>query len=407
MEVQSLEDRVIYPLCAMERAGALINMPLLKKWLNQTEQEFLKIIFDIKRETGIVLAPQSGNSFQKLFEHCNIPITELTETGAPSFEDSTLRKIQHPLIIKARRARKLTSLRNKYFLPYWEQANHFNGRILYSLNQLRSDSGGTVSGRFSSSAFHTHNPLDGVNIQQVMAVGKQTKAFGDDEYLVRELFLPKKGKKWFCADAKQIEYRLFAHFSNSSRLIEAYEKDPNTDYHNYVMEMVRQVKADINRDKTKDLNFAKIYGAGIAKISAMLGIPEYEARPFIHAYDTAFPEAAQTLRAATKEAEKQGFVRTLLGRRTRFPGRQRMHKALNGIIQGSAADIMKQKLIELHEECRSFFKMRFTVHDEVDGDIPDESYVKRLTEVLDYQSFPTKVPILWDAKAGDNWRRCK
>ena len=85
----------------------------------------------------------------------------------------------------------------------------------------------------------------------------------------------------------------------------------------------------------------------------------------------------------------------------------RLHKALNGVIQGGAADIMKRKIIELHRERKyTQFLMRFPVHDEINGDIPDEHHAKRVEEILNEQTTPTKVPILWGADTGESWYDC-
>jgi DNA polymerase-1 len=175
------------------------------------------------------------------------------------------------------------------------------------------------------------------------------------------------------------------------------------------MELVRQVKKDIQRKRTKDLNFAFIFGAGRGKISEMLELPRIESDQLVDAYNRMFPEVPVLLRKASELAKVRGYVRTVLGRRARFPNGERAHKSLNSVIQGSAADVMKTKLVELHRERKNTgFTLRYTVHDEVDGDVPNEESAKKVTEVLNSQSFPDlKVPILWDVQTGSNWAECK
>jgi DNA polymerase-1 len=126
-------------------------------------------------------------------------------------------------------------------------------------------------------------------------------------------------------------------------------------------------------------------------------------------YNRVLPEVGPLLEQASELARKRGYVRTLLGRRTRFPEKSRLHKALNGVIQGTAADIMKRKLIELHKGRKDTgLSLRYTVHDEVDGDIPDLEHAKRVAGVLNSQSFPEiVVPILWEVGIGQNWAMLK
>jgi DNA polymerase I-like protein with 3'-5' exonuclease and polymerase domains len=107
-------------------------------------------------------------------------------------------------------------------------------------------------------------------------------------------------------------------------------------------------------------------------------------------------------------AEHRGYVKTILGRRSRFPDKKRIHKALNCIVQGSSTgDYMKMKLVELHRERkRTGFVMRAPVHDEVIGDVPDQESAKMVTEILDRQSLDLRVPILWETVTGSHWGEC-
>jgi DNA polymerase-1 len=247
-----------------------------------------------------------------------------------------------------------------------------------------------------------------VNIQQVGGKKLQAKMRGlKEQYPIRQLFVPESGL-WLGADASQIEYRLFAHYAKPPAVIKAYAENPETDFHAFVMSMVQQVRSDITRERTKDLNFAKIYGAGANKIAIMLGLSPEEASPFVTAYDRTFPQARTLMDESMRVAEKRGYVKTMLGRRARFPNGKFLHAALNRVIQGTAADINKMKLVELHKERKyTGLKLRFTVHDEADGDVPDVEAGRRVREVLNRQSLPTRVPILWNVGVGPNWGSCK
>ena len=403
LRVQQLEDEVIFAVCEMERNGAPIDTEKLQLWIKKADKEVQECLWKIHKMTGLRVEPKSVDDKIRLFRARGIEIKHFTPTGQPSFTDAILSKHKDEAVVLLRRVLKLKSLDSKYFRNYWDDLRGGN-IIRYALNQLRSDEGGTISGRFSSSGMMDD---EGINVQQVMRPDKHKEIFGED-YIIRELFTPERGQIWFCTDAKQIEYRLFAHYSGSKRLWEAYAKDPNTDFHNVVWAILKQFDPTITRKLTKDINFAKIYGAGVEKISKMLGVSEDKAQEFVNIYDSQFPETKRLLKKVSRIAENRGYVRTILGRRFYFEEGQFIHKALSRVIQGTAADIMKTKLKELHQ-ARKFtgLKMRFTVHDEVNGDVPDAEAARRVEAILNTQSISFKVPILWDTGIGANWKEAK
>jgi DNA polymerase-1 len=392
--VRQLEDNVIFPVCEMEKNAAPINVELLNTWSERSEQEYQKKVYEIYRKTGLGITPGSPHNMRELFDKLGIEKYELTDTGQVSYADDVLRKMNHPIIELLREASKLKTLRSKYFSAY--QKAILNGKLHYQLHQLRTDENGTVSGRFAASK---------INPQQVFRVKKQMEEWGDD-YIVRQLFIPEEGKVWFSADADQIEYRLFAHFAESPKIYAAYKENENVNFHELIRQMVSVYK-EIPYKETKDMNFAKIFGAGLDKISQMLDLPRSQSDVFVRIYNRTFPEANQLLKKAMRVAIKRGYVKTILGRRTRFPDGDRAHKALNSVIQGSAADIAKQKTVELHSVRKELdLIQRFPVHDENDGDCPKEN-VGLIKAILNYQSFPLKVPILWSVGWGNNWKECE
>ena len=327
---------------------------------------------------------------------------------------------QHPLFDKIKDARNLSKLRSKYINPYHLQPT--GDTLRYALHQLRCDDGGTISGRYSSTALLRKENI-GANIQQVMKAAKQIASYGNG-HIIRQLFIPDSGL-WFSADAEQIEYRLFAHYANSADILKRYAEDPRYSFHKMIQEMLKPFAPHLTYRQIKDLNFATIYGAGVAKLALMLKFITEEqyhhiienkqwCSPLLQStkdvkriYEREIPEGSSLLEKASKQAKRIGYVRTLLGRRCRFPQNYRLHKALNGVIQGGAADIMKRKIVELHRERKyTQFLMRFPVHDEINGDIPDEYHARRVEKILDTQTTPTKVPILWGADTGTTWYDC-
>ena len=427
-KVSALEDKIIWVVCEMERNGAPLDVESLKKWDEEAEQKRLEILYRLYRLTGFEIDPDKPRQMVRLFEKLNISL-EYTERGNPSFTSQILRKIEHPAVKMALQARQLKKLRSKFLTKYVNRVGS-DGILRYALHQLRAtkddldDSlAGTVSGRFSSTAIIKNK--EGDNVQAVLKPSKQVREYGD-EYIVRELYVPRNpGWKWISADASQIEYRLFAHFANNPEIIAKYREDPTYSFHKMIHEKFLVYKPDLTYKRAKDNNFANIYGAGLLKTALMmeyitaaqyrdlLASRDYrnplldEVKKIRRIYRRELPEAHELLNDAMERAQENEYVTTILGRRSRFITHSRYHKALNCIIQGSAADIMKQKLVELHENRKhTCMVMRFTVHDEVDGDVPDREHAERVKAILNEQSFDLRVPILWDISVGDNWREC-
>jgi DNA polymerase I-like protein with 3'-5' exonuclease and polymerase domains len=446
--VRALEDKIIYVVCECEKNGALIDEEALDAMIKQADKEIGQLLMELYRETGIKVNPTGNNrSLTELFYKYKLP-----DVG--SYTDEILKAFSHvPAIAKTRRVRMIMSIKSKYLMKY-KNARDSRGILRYALHQLRSQKdehqgggeAGTVSGRFSSTALIEDV---GANIQQVMKTAKQRVKFGYDEdddshdheiYPVRQLHVPAPGTRFCSSDAAQIEYRIFGSYTRAERIINAYKEKPDLSFHKMIHALLREFSSEITYRRTKDLNFAQIYGAGLPKTAYMMGFiteaqlaeiqsqadwrqrnnhPLLESAKAIKAiYDRELPEAADLLKKAKTLAEGRGYVCTLLGRRVRFPlmtrrdgsgtFRDRTHKALNGIVQGGAADINKQKLVELHEARKDTgFLMRFTVHDEVDGDVHDDESAQKVHEILNRQSFPElSIPILWETGTGANWREC-
>lgn len=441
-QVRRLEEDLIHVVVEMERNGAPLDLEMLNLWVGETQRELEAAIYDVSLHTGVNLRPKAAADWARVFQARGVPILHRTPGGAMSTKEEHLKPScldsKDPILIKAWRARKLSDLRSKFFLPWSRVAG--DGILRYALHQLRTDNGdgdeestsGTVSGRFSSSGKDVSGRVFGVNIQQVSKPAKQRKKYGPG-YIVRELIKPPAGRTWVAADAKQIEYRLFAHYAGDERILEAYRKDPLTDYHDLVWEMTKAIDPDIIRDEAKNVNFALVYGAGKGKVAEMLGKSREASDAFVAKYHGLFPKVSKLLNQAGDRAKTRGYVHTMLGRRARFksewidavsrdgrPYKRQVlnpgeHSALNRVIQGTAADINKRELLEVHRAIKRGeldMCLRFTVHDEVDGDIPKadgarHEALKKLAEILNTQYYPTRVPILWDVADGESWGKCK
>lgn len=434
--VRDLEAAVLWPVIEMERNGAPLDQALLAAWSAGCQRDYVKCLYEIYAVAGVRISKVNATAdVAKLFTALGIPITAFTagsnpfKDPTPSFTDELLLgyisgsdERAANCLKKLRLARKLSSVDTKYLTKYKNTIRETAGILRYALHQLRgnskeNDNGtgtGTVTGRFSSAAIKIGPRTIGANIQQVPDAEKQQK-IGLDEYVVRRLFRPERGL-WLSADAMQIEYRLIAHYMRNPDVIKAYRDEPKTNFHLLIDSWIRPSNPDILYKVVKNTNFCKAFGGGPSKVAQTAGISEEAAEAFVRLYDETLPDVDRILREAERTAKKRGYVKTLLGRRGRFPEScrcrhcandprsPRYYKALNSVIQGSAADIMKTKLVELHaERADTGLVMRFTVHDEVDGDVPDVAAARKVSEILNRQAFDLRVPILWETSVGPSW----
>jgi DNA polymerase I-like protein with 3'-5' exonuclease and polymerase domains len=348
----NLETDLFPCLVDMKFKGVRVNAEhasVLKKQLIAREEALL---FDIKKETGIDIQIMAARSIAKMFDQLKLPYDKTEKSKEPSFTKNFLQEHPHPLVQKIAQAREI----NKAHTTFIDSILKFEhkGRIHADINQIRSDQGGTVTGRFSY-----HNP----NLQQLPARNK------DLGPMIRSLFLPDEGCTWGCFDYSQQEPRLVAHyaalykFPSVYEVIDEYNNDSSTDFHQMVAEM-----AQIPRSQAKTINLGLFYGMGKTKLQAELGVSKEKAAELFEQYHAKVPFVKQLINAASNRAQERGQIRTLLGRLCRFhlwepnmfgmhkalpheealqehgPGIKRAmtYKALNKLIQGSAADMTKE-----------------------------------------------------------------
>lgn len=415
--VLDLEDAIIPAVAHMERQGAILDVESLQAWKRQAHNRYIKIVLEIYKQVGIRVEPTKPSDLAKLFHVLKIDYP-LTPTGQPSITNELLQQHLDIEPIKlAYEGKQIRSLESKA-LNAFDRSLGKDGKIRYSLNQLKikrneGTGKGAATGRFSSSGGGSE--INGVNIQQVIDDEKQERIEVIKDFPIRRLIKPADGKKWLSADAMQIEFRLFAHYSQSDRLRKAYFENPLIDFHDFVAANIMYKQYDLAyikksglRKKIKNINFGKLYGMGIWKLANIyLHCSLEEAEEAARHYDREFPEAKDLMNAVSGMAERRGWVKTILGRIHKFGPEidKRYYAALNYVIQGSAADIMKKKLLLLYNTRKETgFNMRFTVHDEVDGDIPDLESAIKVKRMLNEPEFKQiQIPILWSTGIGDSW----
>ncbi len=384
--VWGVECRVIRTLFGMERRGVRIDqeaLVLLRKKLEKMQREAEKAL---PKNFNVRSSPQ----IHELYKKNGVSVVPLTDKENPSFTEAWLNT--NELGRKIVSVRKITNIINSFIDPILERHLH-NGRVHTNFNQLKQDEYGVVTGRLSS---------DGPNLQQVP---KRDKRFAP---LFRRVFLPERGHKWSNDDYNQQEYRIFAEYLGSRILLDGYMADPPIDMHTNIAQMLK-----VERDPTaKRMNFGLINGMGVKKLAKSLDVSLNQALIWWNAYDRMVPEARKYLKAAEYWAKQRGWVRTKLHRRRRFPNPHFAHKAGNNIVQGTAADITKLKMVEIDEyfrEMRAESCMLLQVHDELDWSMAlDEDSIDAGARAI-MCSFGEKdliqlsVPMTVDWHHGKNW----
>jgi DNA polymerase I-like protein with 3'-5' exonuclease and polymerase domains len=291
-----------------------------------------------------------------------------------------------------------------------------NGRIHADINPIRSDQGGTVTGRFSYA-----NP----NLQQIPARNKELGP------MIRSLFLPEVDHKWGCFDYSQQEPRLVVHYAATTepicfdesvtKIVEEFKND-SVDFHKTVA-----IMAGISRDQAKTINLGLFYGMGKAKLQAELGLnTKEETEVLFNQYHNNVPFVKELMNKTSQFAQTSGSIGTLLGRRCRFNkwepatfgmhtamsfeeaertyGRGRIrramtYKALNKLIQGSAADMTKKAMLDLYREG---IIPHIQIHDELDISVIDDNQAKKIVEIME-GAVTLAIPNKVDYESGETW----
>jgi len=415
--IWELETSLIPLMIKMRQAGVPVDVSKAEQAREGLTKRVAQIKESIKKQTGVDIEPWAATSVQKVFDKLNLEYKK-TESGQASFTKQFLNLHPHPMAKEIVRLRELDKA-NTTFIDTILRHEH-KGRIHCEFHQLRSDDGGTVTGRFSSS-----NP----NLQQIPARDPEIKK------LIRGLFVPEQGCKWGSFDYSSQEPRLLVHFAAG---LSDDHKDPmvdeivkewqirDVDLHQMVADF-----ANITRKEAKTVNLGIMYGMGKAKLADQLDISLQEASDLLNTHQTKVPFVKGLAGMASNTAARRGSIRTILGRRCRFDmwepvgweynkplplkeaqeqycsvmGKQIRraftYKALNKLIQGSAADQTKKAMADCYAE--GLIPM-LTVHDELCFSIESQEQASRITEIMETgMSHLLKVPSKVDEELKDNW----
>jgi DNA polymerase I-like protein with 3'-5' exonuclease and polymerase domains len=419
--IVEVEQKVFPCILDMKIKGVRVSESQVDQLDHQLKLSYDKYIKRINDDTGIYPEVWAAKSIELVCNKLGIDDFDRTEkTQKPSFTKNYLKNHKHPVLRAIASARELDKLKNTFLESIKNYV--YNGRIHADIHQLKGDFGGTITGRLSYS-----NP----NLQQL-------PNYTNIGMGIRSIFMPEEGHRWGCFDYSQQEPRLVVHYALATlgttgvqSIADKYDNardNPDdldiqkaADFHSMVAEI-----ADIPRSQAKTINLGLFYGMGKAKLQAQLGVTDQVAKDLLLAYHSKVPFVKQLIHHTMDRAQQRGWIRTILGRKCRFnmwePATFGMHKpqtfddacmehgsrnikraftykALNKLIQGSAADMTKQAMINLRE---AGITPMIQLHDELNVSYENKEEAVKIREIME-QAVPLKVPNKVDFEDGECW----
>lgn len=397
-----IEMPLVEVLADMEMAGVNIDTESLKETSTELTQRMIEIeqeIYEMAGERFNISSPKQVGDI--LFEKMKIiEKPKKTKTGQYVTSEDVLQtlKTKHEIVDKILKFRGLKKLLSTYIDTLPTLINRRTKHIHTSFNQTV-----TATGRLSSS-----DP----NLQNI-------PVRGDDGKEIRKAFIPDEGCMFFSADYSQIELRVMAHLSGDENMIEAFRE--GHDIHaataaKIYKEDIKNVTRD-QRNKAKRANFGIIYGITVFGLAERLEIERKEARELIDGYFQSFPKVAEYMEQCKQTAREKGYVETIFHRRRYLPDINSRNatvrgyaerNAINAPIQGSAADIIKVAMINIHrrmKEEKLCSKMILQVHDELNFSVyPSEKRIMERIVLKEMEhAYEMTVPLMADSGWGNNW----
>ena len=422
--IANLELELLPCLIDMTWTGVRVDMDAVEKTRVALIKEEKDVLSEIKRMTNMDVEIWAAQSLSKAFDKMSIAYPK-TEKGQPSFTKGFLGEHEDKLPRLIVKARNLNKTHGTFINTIMRHTGR-DGRIHSHINQIRSDDGGTVSGRISMS-----NP----NLQQIPA---RDPVLGP---MIRSLFLPEEGDKWAAIDFSQQEPRILVHYAHAygvarknhlhgvAEFVEGYKNDPKMDFHTMVAKM-----AKIDRKQAKTINLGMMYGMGVNKLSDQLDIPVEDAKELVQQYHSRVPFVKMLMSGVTNrlnERDSSGSIRSILGRKCRFDlwepiafemnkalpykeavkeygdttrlRRAYAYKALNRLIQASAADMTKRAMVDIYATGKVPL---IQIHDEIALSVKDMEEAKKYSTIME-NAVNLVVPNKCDVEVGDSWGQSK
>lgn len=399
---EELELPFIEVLAEMEYAGIKVDRNYISEFSKFLEGETIELALKIYKAAGAEFNINSPRQVAEiLFEKLNLPAIKKTLKSKDfSVDSEVLKELSpaHPIISLILEYRTLSKLKSTYCDSICSLINPKTGRLHTSFNQA-----GTATGRLSSSEPNLQN------IPIKTPLGKR----------VRRAFISEEGFSFLSADYSQIDLRILAHFSEDPVLLAAFCK--GEDIHERTASEVFSgellFSPEERRRRAKIINFSIIYGTSPLSLSRELGVSIQKAKEFIERYFQGYKKVKEFIENIIDDARNKGHVETILGRKRQIPEIRSSNKgirnsgeriAVNSIIQGSTADLMKKGMIEVwnfikRENLRS--RLILQIHDEIILECPDDEveFVKNEVKKILENVFSLKVPLRVNLSTGKNW----
>ena len=410
--VYKLEMELIPVIFNMIKKGVRVDVEKARRYKKTFKNTEKKILDGILEDTGIAVDVWAAASVATVFDKLKIKYPRTEKTKAPSFTKDFLLHHSHPIAQQIQSAREYNKVQSTFIDTILKHGE--TGRIHASIHQMRDGEAGTVSGRLSYS-----NP----NLQQLPARNKEIKK------QIRGLFLPEEKETWGSFDYSQQEPRIASHYAfklgceGAQTIVDEYQKNADADFHNIVSEI-----ADIERDQAKTINLGLFYGMGVNKLSNDLQVKVEVAKEILSQYNNKVPFIKDLATRVSLYANSEGYVSTLRGRKCRFElwepttfgvfkalpldqaklkygkhhhlQRAGTYKALNRLIQGSAADQTKQAMINLYNEGLTPL---IQIHDELTLSFDGSEEIKNKIISTMENAIKLSVPSKVDCDLGKSW----
>lgn len=396
---QKLEFPFVKVLMAMELEGIKVDLVLLEILKNKASESILHLsgqIFDLCGEKFNLNSPQQVANV--LFNRLGLKAGRSVKGGLSTDEKTLLAIIEtHPAIALILEYREVNKLKSTYIEPLLRLGEANAQHRIYT-SFLQS---GTATGRLSSKS---------PNLQNIPVRREEGRK-------IRQAFIAKDDHSLISIDYSQIELRLLAHFCKDKSLIEAFMHDKDIHFETAIR-LFGIESAHQKRSVAKSINFGLIYGMGSKKLAQTLQIPLKEAKSYIDSYFELFPTIKNFLNAQKDFLLENGYSQTLLGHRryfdfqnaTEFMKTNFLREGINSIFQGSAADLIKLSMCEIHRIYgKSSLKMLLQVHDELIFEAPSaqaEGYASEVADIMN-KIYTLEVPLKCGVSIGQNWAELK
>lgn len=434
-QVYDLECRLFRHIYNMERRGIAVDLDEADSRSEMLNSEINFKQDQLNQKAGTEINPNPSGSIHELFKPVEVEdgkfkcvdgtIVSATGAGKPSLDAEALGRMKHPCAALILNLRKLKKTRDTFIASHIIGHAH-NGRVHPNINQTKGTGGGTGTGRLS---------YNGPALQQIPSRDKQVAK------IVRPIFIPDDDQGWTYGDLDQHELRIFHHYVNDPKIVNAYRQNPDLDGHQVVADLTglpRDAKKSGDMRNAKQMNLAMVFNMGGGELASAMGLPytieemkigderhEFkkagpEAQAVIDEYYRLIPGVKQISKQAKSIAASRGYVKTLLGRHIRFPGGKFTHKASGLVYQGSAGDLNKLNICNICEYLEANdpdSHLLLNIHDEYSlsmsfGSAHHLHEIKRMIEDQPRLRVPLRIDFSdlssnwWDATISPSFTEC-